>query len=248
MSVITRSHLAALSCRSEHFSISEMAENELAKKQQVEQLKKEIDDSRACYNRLGDAFISKEQLLTFNMLERHPLVTDQVAYKLRWDRVDALYQFVDRLPAWVVDDEIMDVWASGREDDPQSFRGWEAKKAEWGQALLLSWAPARIGGGATSPMVKVYTAVIVCIHPCQAVMSIKAAARDLLGHAIATPTRSFSALCRLPRRSAKTFYPSLLNHSFLVLPYLGARGVKKVHLDTSIALNKHMVVRCLHQR
>ena len=130
MSVITRSHLAALSCRSEHFSISEMAENELAKKQQVEQLKNEIDDSRACYNWLGDAFVSKEQLLTFDMLEHYPLVTDQVAYELRWDRVDALYQFVDRLPAWVVDDEIIDMWASGCEDDPQSFRSWEAKKAE----------------------------------------------------------------------------------------------------------------------
>ena len=179
-----------LSCRSGHFSISEMAENEIAKEQQVAQLKQEIDDSRAYYNRLGDAFVSKEQLLTFDMLERHPLVTDQVAYEFQWDRVDTLYQFVDRLPAWVVDDEIVDVWASGREDDPQSFRGWEAKKAEWGQALMLSWAPARIGGGTASPMVKVYTAVVVCIHPCQAVMSIRDGTRDLLGHAIATPIRT----------------------------------------------------------
>ena len=224
-----------------------MAENETAKKQQVAQLREEIDDSRAYYNRLGDAFVSKEQLLTFDMLERHPLVTDQVAYEFQWDRVDALYQFVDRLPAWVVDDEIIEVWASGSEKDPRSFRGWEAKRAEWGQALMLSWVPARIGGGAASPMLKVYTAVVVCIHPCQAVMSIRDAARDLLGHAIATPTRSMSALCRLPKHSANTFYPSPLNHSFLVLPYLGARGAKKVRLDTSIALNKHMVVRRLHQ-
>ena len=181
------------------------------------------------------------------MLEWHPLVMDQVAYEFQWDRVDALDQFVDRLPAWVIDDEIIDVWASGREDDPQSFCGWEVKKAEWGQALMLSWAPARIGGGAASPMVKVYMAVIVCIHPCQAVMSIRDGARDLLGHAIAMPTRSMSALCRLPRRSAKTFYPSLLNDSFLVLPYLGACGEKKVHLDMSVVLNRHMVVRRLHQ-
>ena len=140
------------------------------------------------------------------------------------------------------------LWASGREDDPQSFHGWEAKKAEWGQALMLSWVPARIGGGAASPMVKVYTAVVICIHPCQAVMSIRDGTRDLLGHAIATPTRSMSALCRLPKHSAKTFYPSPLNDSFLVLPFLGARGAKKVRLDTSIALNRHMVVRHLHQR
>ena len=46
-----------------------------------------------------------------------------------------------------------------------------------------------------------------------------------------------------------TFYPSPLNHSFLVLPYLGIGGeVKEVHLDLSVVLNKHMVVRCLHRR
>ena len=219
-----------------------MAENETAKEQQVVQLKEEINELRA------DAFVSKEQLLTFDMLEHHPLVTDQVAYKFQSDRVDALYKFVDRLPTWVVDDEIIDVWVSGHEDEPQSFHGWEARRAEWGQALMLSWAPAQIGGSVASPMVKVYTAVVVCIHSCQTVMSIRDAARDLLGHAVATPTRSMSALCRLPRRSANTFYPSPLNHSFLVLPYLGTRGAKKVCLDTSVVLNKHMVVRCLHRR
>ena len=46
-----------------------------------------------------------------------------------------------------------------------------------------------------------------------------------------------------------TFYPSLLNHSFLVLPYLGVHGgVKEVCLDLSVVLNKHMVVRRLHRR
>ena len=142
----------------------------------------------------------------------------------------------------------MEIWATGHKDDPQSFRGWEAKKAEWGQALMLSWSPARIGSGVASPMAKVYAAVVICIHPCQAVMSIKDAAHDLLSHAIAKPKRSMSALCQLPKRSAGTFYPSPLNHSFLVLPYLGVcGGAKKVCLDTSVVLNKHMVVRRLHR-
>ena len=45
-----------------------------------------------------------------------------------------------------------------------------------------------------------------------------------------------------------TFYPSPLNHSFLVLPYLGVRGgAKEVRLDLSVVLNKHMVVRHLHR-
>ena len=226
-----------------------MAAGQAAKEEQVAQLKAEILALQRNYKRLGNPYMSREQLLTFDMLERHPLVTNQVEYEFQWDQVDALYEFVDRLPAWVVDDEVMEVWRTGSEDAPQSFRGWEAKKAEWGQALMLSWSPAQIGGGPASPVAKVFTAVVVCIHPCQAVMSVKDAANDLLSHSVATPTRSMSALCRLPRRSVGTFYPSPLNHSFLVLPYLGVcGGAKEVRLDLSVVLNKHMVVRHLHQR
>ena len=224
-----------------------MAAGQAAKEEQVAQLKAEILALRRDYKWLGNPYMSREQLLTFDMLERHPLVTDQVEYEFQWDQVDALYEFVDRLPAWVVDDEVMEVWRTGSEDAPQSFPGWEAKKAEWGQVLMLSWLPARIGGGPASPVAKVFTAVVVCIHPCQAVMSVKDATNDLLSHSVATPTRSMSALCRLPRRSVGTFYPSPLNHSFLVLPYLGVRGgAKEVCLDLSVVLNKHMVVRHLH--
>ena len=163
--------------------------------------------------------MSREQLLTFDMLECHPLVTDQVEYEFQWDQVDALYEFVDRLPAWVVDDEVMEVWRTGSEDAPQSFRGWEAKKAEWGQALMLSWLPAWITGGPTSPVVKVFTAVVICIHPCQVVMSIKDATNNLLSHSIATPMRSMSALCRLPTCSVGTFLPKSIE-SFIPSPAL----------------------------
>ena len=162
--------------------------------------------------------------------------------------MDALYEFVDRLPAWIVDDDIMEVWKTGDEDDPKGFKGWEAKKAEWGQALMLSWVPLRMSDGVASQTVKVFTAVVVCMHPCQAVMSIRDGANDLLSHSMATPKRSMSALCRLPKRSAGTYYPSPLNHSFLVLPYLHIKGeVKKVRLDLLVVLNQHMVVRCLHR-
>ena len=224
-----------------------MAEGQAAKEEQVAQLKVEILALQRDYKWLGNPYMSREQLLTFDMLERHPLFTDQVEYEFQWDQVDALYEFIDRLPAWVVDDEIMEVWRSGSEDAPQSFWGWEAKKAEWGQVLMLSWSPAWFSGRPASPVAKVFTAVVVCIHPCQVVMSVKDATNDLLNHSVTMPTRSMSTLCRLPRCSG-TFYPSPLNHSFLVLPYLGIRGgVKEVRLDLPVVLNKHMVVRHLHR-
>ena len=197
---------------------------------------------------LGNQDVSREQLLTFDMLERHPLVTDQVEYKFRWDQVDTLYQFVNRLPAWIVDDDIMEVWRTGDEDDPKGFKGWEVKKAEWAQALLLSWASLQMSDSVASQTIKVFTAVVVYIHPCQAVMSIRDGANDLLSHSVATPKRSMSALCQLPKCSARTYYPSPLNHSFLVLPYLHIKGEeKKVCLDLSVVFNQHMVVRCLHR-
>ena len=225
-----------------------MAAGQAAKEEQVAQLKVEILTLQREYKRLGKPYMSREQLLTFDMLERHPLVTDQVEYEFQWDQVDALYEFMDRLPAWVVDDEVMKVWRTGSKDAPQSFWGWEAKKAEWGQGLMLSWSPAQIGGRPTSPVAKVFTAVVVCIHPCQVVMSIKDTTNDLLSHSVATLTRSMSTLCQLPRCSVGTFYPSPLNHSFLVLPSLGiCGGVKEVCLDLSVVLKKYMVVRRLHR-
>ena len=172
-----------------------MVVGQAAKEEQVAQLKAEILALQRNYKRLGNPYMSREQLLTFDMLEHHHLVTDQVEYEFQWDQVDALYEFVDRLPAWVVDDEVMEVWRTRSEDASQSFWGWEAKKAEWGQVLMLSWSPARIGGGPASPVAKVFTAVVVCIHPCQVVMSVKDTANDLLSHSVTMPTRSMSALC-----------------------------------------------------
>ena len=60
-----------------------MVENEGAIWKQVKQLKEEIRAARSVQNRLGNQDMSREQLLTFDMLERHPLVTDQVAYEFR---------------------------------------------------------------------------------------------------------------------------------------------------------------------
>ena len=227
-----------------------MAENQIAVQAQVDQVKKEIRELRIAQRRLGDARrSSREELLSFDMIECHPLITEQKAYEFRWDEVDGLYQFVDRLPAWTVDDDIMALWGTGNEDEPQSFKGWQTKKGEFSQALLLSRAPAMLSGAAGSQNEKVFTAVVVCTHPCQELMSIKDGASDLMSFAHSKPGKSISALCRLPRKSADTFYPSPLNDSFLILPYFAFPGEqKKVHLNSAIGLNKHFVVRRLHRR
>ena len=98
-------------------------------------------------------------------------------------------------------------------------------------------------------MRRYFSAVVVCVHPCQDLMTIKDGASDLMSFAHSKPGKSISALCRLPRKSAKAFYPSPLNDSFLILPYFAFPGKqKKVHLNAAIGLNKHFVVRRLHRR
>ena len=242
--------MVVLSCRFDHFSISEMAADEAAKRTQVDQLKAEILEARITQNRLGNEGVSREQLLTFDMLERLPLVTDQTEMTFQWGHTDALYEFVHKLLAWVVDDDIMEAWSTGAEDTPQCYKGWDTEKVEWGQALLLSWASLRLSGGTASEDSKVFTAVVVCIHPFQDVVSIRDGAGDLIYHSLNSPGKCMSALCRLPRRSMKTFYPSPLNDSYLVVPYFREKcgGEKKVHLDSAVMLNKHLLVRRLHRR
>ena len=175
--------------------------------------------------------------------------SDQSDYKFQWKCVlTALYRICStRSRPGSGDDDIMEVWRTGMENVPQSFKGWNSEKAEWGQALLLSWANARISDGAVSHSTKVFTAVVVCIHPCQVVMSIQDGANNLIHHSIKSPDHCMSALCHLPRRSVGTFYPSPLNHSYLVLPYFHLRGEeKKVRLDMSVLWNRHMLVRRPH--
>ena len=229
-----------------------MAENQGIIQAQVDDVRDEIDSERRARRLLGNGEqVSREQLLTYDMIERYPLITDQTAYTFRWHKVDGLYQFIDRLPAWIVDDDIMKQWSTGDEEAPQAFKSWQTKKVEFGQALLLSWAPARLSGVVTtSETEKVFSAVVVCIHPDQSVMTIKDGAHDIYNLARDKPERAVSALCRLPKVSANTFYPSPLNDSFLVLPYYTALDdtKKKVHLESAVALNKHMVVRRLHRR
>ena len=61
-----------------------MAENQVAIQAQVNQVKKEICKLRSSQRLLGDARrLSREQLLTFDMIEHHPLITDQKAYEFR---------------------------------------------------------------------------------------------------------------------------------------------------------------------
>ena len=119
-----------------------MAEVEIVVTDKIKCQKKEITSLR---KDLGRAHVAKEELLTFDMLDRYRHIVQQQAWPWRWENVDTLYTLMDQIPAWVVDDTIMAIWASGRQGLPNRFANWDSKNKEAGMVLMLSRGPSCLG-------------------------------------------------------------------------------------------------------
>ena len=195
--------------------------------------------------------VAKEKLLTFDMLDRYRYIIQQQAWPWQWENVDALYTITDRIPTWVVDDTIMVIWASGRQGLPNSFANWDSPKKEAGMALMLSRGPSCLRVGTDLEGEKVYSAIVVFVHPKQELLTIKEGAECLIATVKQSDSGSNSdvtVLCRLLSHKHGRFYPSTINHTYLVLPYLAKKGnPKKLRLDLAMCYNRHLVVRRLHR-
>ena len=225
------------------FSLAEMAEVEIVVADEIKHLKKEITSLR---KDLGWADVAKEELLTFDMLDKYPHITQQQAWPWRWENVDALYMFTDQIPAWVVDDAVMPIWASGRQGLPNSYTNWDSKNREAGMALMLSRAPSCLGVENDLKGEKVYSAVVVFVHPKQELLTIKEGADCLLQLARQLDA-DVTVLCELPGHKHGRCYPSAINHAYLVLPYCGKRGKpKQLRLDLAMCYNCYLLVHHLH--
>ena len=221
-----------------------MAEVKLIVEDEIKRLKKEIKSLR---KDLGREDVAKEELLTFEMLEKYPHITQQQAWPWRWKNVDALYMLTDQIPTWVVDDAIMATWASGEQGLPNSYTNWDSKHTEAGMALMLSRAPSCLGVGNGLEGEKVYSTVVVFVHPKQELLTIKEGADSLLQFA-EQPDADVTVLCELPGHKYGRFYPSAINHAYLVLPYCGKKGKpKQLHLDLAMCYNRYLLVRRLHR-
>ena len=168
------------------------------------------------------------------MLDKYPHIVQQQAWPWRWENVDALYTFTDQIPTWVVDDAIMAIWASGRQGLPNSYANWDSKNREAGMALMLSRAPSCLGVENDLKGEKVYSAVVMFVHPKQELLTIKEGA-DCLIQLAKQPDADVTVLCELPGHKHGRFYPSTINHAYLVLPYCGKRGKpKQLRLDLAM--------------
>ena len=169
----------------------------------------------------------------------------------RWENVDALYTLTDRIPAWVVDDTVMAIWASGRQGLPNSFANWDSPEKEAGMALMLSRGPSCLGVGTDLEGEKVYSAVVIFVHPKQELLTIKEGAGCLVvivEQSDSSSDSDITILCELPSHKHGRFYPSAINYAYLVLPYVAKKGkLKKLRLDLAMCYNRHLVVRQLHR-
>ena len=120
-------------------------------------------------------------------------------------------------------------------------------------ALMLSRGPSCLGVGTDLEGDKVFSTVVVFVHPRQELLTIKEGASCLIDavEQADSPSSSESdvtALCELPRHRHGRFYPSAINYAYLVLPYFANKGKpKKLRLDLVMCRNCHLVVRQLHQ-
>ena len=230
------------------FSLAEMAEVEIIVTDEVKCLKNEI---KALRKDLGKPNVAKEELLIFDMLDRYRHIIQQQAWLWWWENIDTLYTLMDCIPAWVVDDTIMAIWVSGRQGLPNSFTNWDSPKKEAGMVLMLSRGPSCLGVGTDLEGEKVYSAVIVFVHPKQELLTIK----EGVGCLIVTVNQSDSSsdsdvtvLCELPSHKHGRFYPRVINYAYLVLPYVAKKGKpKKLRLDLAMCYNRHLMVCRLHR-
>ena len=145
----------------------------------------------------------------------------------------------------------MAVWASGKQGPPNSFVNWDSLEKVAGMALMLSRGPCCLGVGTNLEGKKVYSAVVVFVHPRQELLTIKEGAGCLVATVEQSGSSSSSdvtVLCKLLSHKHGRFYPSPINHAYLVLPYLAKKGKpKKLRLDLAMCYNRHLMVRRLHR-
>ena len=180
-------------------------------------------------------------MVTFQDLEDLPLVVQQWEFEIWWRQTDALYFFTDGIPAYIADEEVFIQWQSAVSPSvPQAFGRSDATPLVAYHALMLSLAPfdrVNPATGEVSPDIyekKVFSAIVVFVHPSQKLLSIEEAVDVLLVVSRDLKSVPVTALCHLPQQSVGEFYPCPTNDAALVLPFIMDPYSPILHLNTPI--------------
>ena len=221
----------------------EMAATEVDAMEQINQLKVRIESRCKKLPRKEKEIASQESLLTFQDLEDFSLVVQQCEFEVRWKQTNALYYFTDTQGAFVVDEDVFVQWLSAAVPEaPQVFGQSDSTSLSTFHALMLYNVPfcrAKPSTGKASPSAtgkRVFSTIVVFVHPLQHLLPIEEGVDMLLVLSSDSSHEPCSALCRLPERNVREFYPCLTHSMTLMLPYsIGEEG-PIMHLDTSIHL------------
>ena len=183
-----------------------MTESKIEAIEQTNQLKDRIDNRHKALPRLERLTISHESLVTFQDLEDLPLVVQQQEFEIWWKQTDALYFFTDGIPAYVIDEDVFVQWSSAvRPDVPQVFRHSDATTLATHCALMLSLVPfdqVNPATGEVSPDIdekKVFSTVVLFVHPFQKLSPIEEAVNILIVISQNPQGVPVMALCQLPQ-------------------------------------------------
>ena len=231
-----------------------MAESKLEAIKQTNQLKDRIDNEHKALPWPERLTASRESLVTFKDLEDLPLVVQQWEFEIRWRQTDAFYFFTDGLPAYVVDEDVFVQWSSAvRPNVPQAFGCSNASPLATHHALMLSLVPfdrVNPATGEVSPDIdkkRVFSTVVVFVHPSQKLSPIEEAVNMLIVVSRNPQGVPATALCQLPQQSVGEFYPCPTNDTFLVLPFNMGPDGPILHLDMPICCCDEFAVWQLHQ-
>ena len=118
-------------------------------------------------------------------------------------------------------------------------------------ALMLSRGPSCLRVETDLEGEKVYSTVVIFVHPKQELLTIKEGTGCLVAiveQSSSSSESDITVLCKLPKNKHGKFYPSAVNDTYLVLPYAAKKGKpKKLRLDVAMCYNCQLVVRRWHR-
>ena len=157
-----------------------MAESEVEAIDQTNELKAKIEAKHKALPQQERLTTSCKSLVTFQDLEDLPLVVHQWEFEIRSRQTDALYFFMDGIPAYIIDEEVFIQWLSAASPSmPQAFGHSIAIPLVTYHTLMLSLVPferVNPATGEVSPDIgekKVFSTVVVFVHPFQKLSSIE---------------------------------------------------------------------------
>ena len=239
-----------------------MAETQLLTQQDTDAVIEEVQRCKAENPQLIRT--SADCIVTYELLDKHPLVMQQHAWSLHWNDIDGLYLFPSSIPGFIIDTDVFAQWHSkvNAQERVQPFMGHDSPNLLSCQALFLTLAPLCLmevakGHGPGSPPGDpkdfVFSAVTVFVHPQQKLLPIAAGVDALFPcHSLVVEDPhlpGWGILCQLPQYWEVTFFPCLGHANYLVLPIEVTEDVVPpiLHLDQANLALQSFVVRKLHQ-